>query len=485
MSSDKLKPFQSLMDELAEPENRPVAPRLDPTFKQQLRHRLLDHGTTKLSGRAMLTLWKFALTAVFIFILGGSLLFLWLTLSRPPETLAPMIQDAASPTATHAPTETPRPTLVPTVSPMVADAPKPFFWKTTGTFPMSFGGGIVAESLTVDWDSFARGETAVFTVAYSTTEELTGNYNSFVHLFNGAGELVTSVDKPLGHTSSWGIGQSIAETYELFLPDLFDHAPLNLSLGLYDFATGERLLIDGAPDMPIATISADFIIEGTIGRINRDNVELLELFGDGSVSAVLAKGTLVAIAPGDPNDYRYGSAWRLVRVFGTNEQGWIPADALGNADALPESPALSLPLSNCPSTMPPIPSFVPPDPYPKQPPSGFSWFGGDELWTVVPNDQKWRALPLNPSGGLDQKIVWWHKDYNPQVEPKPPLIVSGRRLDGDSDTPPFVFTEATNGFNPESGNFMLMGITLPSAGCWEIMGQYKDKTLSFVVEVIP
>ena len=481
MSSDKLKPFQSLMDELAAPENRPLAPRLDPAFKQQLRHRLLDQGATKLSGQAMVTLWKFGLTAVFIIVLGGALLSLWLVLSRPPETLAPVVEELPSPTPTQTLIETPLPT--PTVSSMVANAPKPFFWKTTGAFPMTLMDGLVAESLTIDRQFFALGETAVFTITYSTTEELSGNYTSFVHLFNNAGELVASVDKPLGHTSGWIIGQPTAKTYELLLPDHIDHAPLQLSLGLYNFATGEQLVIDDELDTPIATIVAGLLIERTTGRINRDNVAMLTEPNGEQHIAVLAEGMFVTVETPANFVTLNDVTWQQVRLFGTNEVGWIPSDALGRASGPAEEYGESSSSLDCPVTLPPMPPFTPPDPFPKQPPAEFSWYGDEQLWTVVPNDQTWRSLPRDTDGGFSQKVVWWNKGYNPLVEPKPPLLVIGRRLDGDA--PELIVTDATNGFNPESGNFMLVGITLPTAGCWEIMGQYKDKTLSFVVQVIP
>jgi len=66
-------------------------------------------------------------------------------------------------------------------------------------------------------------------------------------------------------------------------------------------------------------------------------------------------------------------------------------------------------------------------------------------------------------------------------EPNPELTVSGRRL----DSPPegFSFSDSTNGWDA-SGDFMLLGISIPTKGCWEITAEYKDVKLTYVVEVV-
>lgn len=60
---------------------------------------------------------------------------------------------------------------------------------------------------------------------------------------------------------------------------------------------------------------------------------------------------------------------------------------------------------------------------------------------------------------------------------------SGRRLDTPGVT--FEELEATNGYHPDVGSFMLAGVDIPTEGCWEIAGHYQGYTLSYVVWVEP
>lgn len=134
----------------------------------------------------------------------------------------------------------------------------------------------------------------------------------------------------------------------------------------------------------------------------------------------------------------------------------------------------------CPVTSAPQPPFVPSDDTPETPPGDLFWFGSPSLWTALPPDGAWPALP-HDEHGLVQKSVWWREGYVAFEETQPDLVVSGRQIDG-----PATFREdgpATHGVSADSGQFMLMGISIPAAGCWEITGQYRDETLSYVVWV--
>jgi len=63
------------------------------------------------------------------------------------------------------------------------------------------------------------------------------------------------------------------------------------------------------------------------------------------------------------------------------------------------------------------------------------------------------------------------------------LIVSGERL--DAAAPPLLASEATNAYAADIGSAMLVGVDLPTLGCWKITGKYSDSELSFVVWVAP
>jgi hypothetical protein len=112
---------------------------------------------------------------------------------------------------------------------------------------------------------------------------------------------------------------------------------------------------------------------------------------------------------------------------------------------------------------------------------GRFWYGTPALWANLPSDGIWQELPHDDTGYV-QKAVFWREDFNAISEPNPALILTGRRLSGST----LIFTEneATHGFD-ETGNFMLIGVSIPAGGCWEITAEYKAVQLSFVVLVVP
>ena len=135
-------------------------------------------------------------------------------------------------------------------------------------------------------------------------------------------------------------------------------------------------------------------------------------------------------------------------------------------------------LSDCSVTQPPEPPFIPPSPWPSQPPgTGEFWFGDDGLWTALPFSGSWRQLALG------EKFWWWSEEFDVSQDATPDLTVTAKRLDGDA--PPFQVSEATNGYHESFNLAMLIGVKLASPGCWEFTGQYKSHQLSFVLWVPP
>lgn len=129
----------------------------------------------------------------------------------------------------------------------------------------------------------------------------------------------------------------------------------------------------------------------------------------------------------------------------------------------------------------PIPPFVAPSPYPASPPPeyGSEWFGSRALWAMLDrNGEVWTqsALPQGP-GGLTQKTFWWSADRIPQDDLVPAITVTGTRLDGPGT---FEFGPGTNA-SADFGPAMLVGIEIPSAGCWQFTARYRDAGLSYVV----
>ncbi len=145
--------------------------------------------------------------------------------------------------------------------------------------------------------------------------------------------------------------------------------------------------------------------------------------------------------------------------------------------------ASKIPPADCPVTTTGILSFEPPTPFTSSAPwEEFFWFGSNHLWTVLNDDGVWSGLPLNPDG-YTQKIMWWSSLFNLPAESEPALVVSGRRLDGDA--PPLRFYGATNASAKDIGEAMLTGVEFPSLGCWEVRGEYKKTSLTFVVWLAP
>ena len=140
------------------------------------------------------------------------------------------------------------------------------------------------------------------------------------------------------------------------------------------------------------------------------------------------------------------------------------------------------PPANCPLTVPQNPPFTPPAPYDSLGFEGEFWYGSNSLWTAVRENGTWEALPHNPEG-YTQKVFWWRDGYVWTEEPEPALTVTAERLDAPS--PLIHASNATNASASDIGSAMLVGIDLPTHGCWKITGKYGDAELSFVVWVAP
>ncbi len=140
------------------------------------------------------------------------------------------------------------------------------------------------------------------------------------------------------------------------------------------------------------------------------------------------------------------------------------------------------PPTSCPITVQQDPLFIPPSPYDAMAFEGEFWYGSNSLWTAVRQNGIWEALPHNPEG-YTQKVFWWRDGYVWNEELEPDLIVTGERL--DASAPPLNASEATNAYASDIGSAILVGIDMPTLGCWKITGKYADAELSFVVWVAP
>ena len=136
---------------------------------------------------------------------------------------------------------------------------------------------------------------------------------------------------------------------------------------------------------------------------------------------------------------------------------------------------------SCPITKRPDPPFVPPSAFPSTPPGapgGAFWYGTNHLWTVANADGSWGGL-RNANGGYENKSFWWSAAFKVNEEPQPALQITGRRLDAPAEGARV--GTATNAGAADIGSAMLTGVTLPTSGCWELTGRYREQELSFVI----
>ena len=142
------------------------------------------------------------------------------------------------------------------------------------------------------------------------------------------------------------------------------------------------------------------------------------------------------------------------------------------------------PDATCPITKPPARPFIQPAPYPQKANPGEFWYGTPKLWTQLRADGTWKGLPhYTPDDPtFRQKLFWWRQGYDVQAEPYPKLKITGKRL--DSSAPPVLLADhASNGWQQPEQPFMVVGINLPTLGCWEITGQYQDAQVTYIVWV--
>jgi hypothetical protein len=143
--------------------------------------------------------------------------------------------------------------------------------------------------------------------------------------------------------------------------------------------------------------------------------------------------------------------------------------------------------ANCRMTLPADGRFVPPLPFPHEPSDGtgvFSfWFGTEKLWTQLPTDGTWRSWESIKPGDFvyGDKLPWFgiHSAFSREDGQ---LTVTGKRLDGPA--PSFTATFESNTFGRDDDYARIMsGINIPTFGCWEITGRYRDQELTFTVWV--
>lgn len=163
----------------------------------------------------------------------------------------------------------------------------------------------------------------------------------------------------------------------------------------------------------------------------------------------------------------------------------VAATAMGQQNSVQQPSNPHAAPASCPVSTPPEHPFTPPTALALD--QNDFWLGTEKLWTNLSKSGTWEWQPHKPGHEhqvqpLTSKIFWMSVDYDRRTEPYPNITVTGRRLDGAA--PPLLLLPATHAFlGAETA--MLTGVYVPSPGCWEITGQYRDQKLSFVVWLAP
>ena len=140
--------------------------------------------------------------------------------------------------------------------------------------------------------------------------------------------------------------------------------------------------------------------------------------------------------------------------------------------------------AGCPVTAAPDPPFVPPAPFRADSSSSEFLYGTPALWAVV--QRHWQVHGFSGS-----KLPYFRQGYDWTKDHNPRLTVVARRL----DTPdPMEWAGPANGAGATDGttkvSFMTTGLSIPTAGCWEIAAHYTslrgdNQTLTYTVWVEP
>jgi hypothetical protein len=147
----------------------------------------------------------------------------------------------------------------------------------------------------------------------------------------------------------------------------------------------------------------------------------------------------------------------------------------------------SVPPASCPVTVPPAKPFTPAPQYQLDNNEKAFWFGTEKLWAGLRKSGTWEWSPHKPGHERDvqpltEKTFWGSVHFNWAKEWRPKLKVTGRRL--DKSAPPLLTLPTTNAF-PGPAAAMLVGVYVPTPGCWQITGEYWGQKLSYVVWVKP
>lgn len=113
-----------------------------------------------------------------------------------------------------------------------------------------FGEHVHLQSASISPSVLRKGDVVRLTLRWQTDAPLTMRYKVFIHLYDDQGNILAQRDAEpmadLAPTTSWQAGETITDLHAVRIPANTTLQTLNLRLGLYDPATGERLPVRAA-----------------------------------------------------------------------------------------------------------------------------------------------------------------------------------------------------------------------------------------------
>ena len=106
-------------------------------------------------------------------------------------------------------------------------------------------------------------------------------------------------------------------------------------------------------------------------------------------------------------------------------------------------------------------------------------YGSELLAVLLPVDGKW--IGMGAERNYSDKFWWWRLNCDAQTEPQPDLRISGLRL--DHPAPTIEITDPTNAYG-NNWDAMLVGMELPTSGCWELRATYQGAQELTVVVLV-
>ncbi len=143
----------------------------------------------------------------------------------------------------------------------------------------------------------APGDRIPLVLYWQVTEPVTDDLSVFVHLLDSAEKLIWQDDGAAAHgtrpTWSWASGEVIADPHTIILPPDLPEGDYLLATGLYNWQTGERLLIAEPEGKQLAQ---DQVTVATLA-IRQPQTHPLAWLARGLASLVLISSLLIALKP--------------------------------------------------------------------------------------------------------------------------------------------------------------------------------------------